>query len=184
MTNRNNRSRTTVYLIGTLCFIGGVAVTTVIFIIVLVIINRVQSTPISEPTKRATSVAIKESNIQPTNTPVRRSTSSPTMSPNAVATLTSLIEATKAPTVVRHEGTRVTAQEFGEDWPLTVPSGYVSAECGSRGGYETNEYRFTTEQGKQYALNGFALQAGLPSIHQITKPQSTENIDRMKMSKT
>ena len=48
---------------------------------------------------------------------------------------------------INSAGTKVTAAEFGDKWPLTVDEGYVECRRG-------DSYVFTSN-GKTYGLNGF-----------------------------
>ncbi|MDQ3913925.1 MAG: YebY family protein [Actinomycetota bacterium] len=50
------------------------------------------------------------------------------------------------------EGQKVTADEFGNDWPLTVDEGYLNCEG-------AGAVTFTDPDGNTYAVNGTALGA-------------------------
>ena len=125
----------------------------------------------SSTTQQDTDIRVRE--IQsPTAT-----TQEPTPNPTeiaAVATITTILEDTEKETAtpVPRNRVQVTKTQYGEDWPLTVSSGWVSMEnCKSirAGSGKFGEHIFTTNEGKKYALNGFALQAGYPNIQQITR---------------
>ena len=67
---------------------------------------------------------------------------------------------------------RVTESELGDKWPLTVSNGWVSVKnCRAlpSGTGKICERIFTTEDGKDYALNGIAIGAGYPDIAEIAK---------------
>lgn len=57
--------------------------------------------------------------------------------------------------------TKVTADQYGEKWPLNVGSGVLTCESPKR-------VVFTTDDGKKYGLNGSAS-GDYPSILDITK---------------
>lgn len=67
-------------------------------------------------------------------------------------------------------GRLLTASEFGDDWPLTVSSGYVDCEEGMYVVFRAN--------GITYAVNGTALsfkdRRGYVDIHRIWKDHPTD----------
>ncbi|MER2556045.1 MAG: DUF2511 domain-containing protein [Candidatus Competibacter denitrificans] len=50
----------------------------------------------------------------------------------------------------------ISAAQFGNDWPLTVPSGVVSCEPASDGSTQIRIVTFVAD-GKTYAVNGTAM---------------------------
>ena len=60
----------------------------------------------------------------------------------------------------------VSAQELGDRWPLTVPTGHIYKRSVSQG---RSEVIFVAPDGTEYGLNGTALSAGYRDIHEITK---------------
>ncbi|WP_445300140.1 DUF2511 domain-containing protein [Microcoleus sp. D3_18_C4] len=56
----------------------------------------------------------------------------------------------------------VNQQTYGKTWPLTVTNGILSCV--------DQAVIFTAPDGNQYAVNGFAITAGYPSIDPITLP--------------
>ena len=96
--------------------------------------------------------------------------------PTAIFTQTPKITPIPEPTPTpKREGVRVSKVSFGEKWPLTVSSGWVSARsCKPNpfGSGKISQRVFIDEDGKVYALNGFALQEGYPHIHEITRQVS------------
>lgn len=79
---------------------------------------------------------------------------------------------TIVPTATQVPRVRVTETDMGEDWPLTVSSGWVSVRnCRPlpSGTGKICERLFTTEDGRDYGLNGIAIGAGYPDIAEIAK---------------
>lgn len=60
------------------------------------------------------------------------------------------------------EGTVVTADEYGDAWPLTA--GEAKLYCNYR------HERYMSVDGAMYALNGKALRAGMPRADAVTLP--------------
>jgi len=60
------------------------------------------------------------------------------------------------------EGTVVTADEYGEEWPLTAREAKLYCNYRSE--------RYMSVDGVIYALNGKALSAGMPNAAPVTKP--------------
>ena len=60
----------------------------------------------------------------------------------------------------------VSAQELGDRWPLTVPTGHIYKRGASQG---RSMVVFVAPDGAEYGLNGTALSAGYRNIHEITK---------------
>ena len=58
---------------------------------------------------------------------------------------------------------RVTAAEFGDDWPLTVDAGWVVYDSTTEG------VRFVGDDGRGWALNG-AARPTWPSVEPIHRP--------------
>lgn len=61
-------------------------------------------------------------------------------------------------------GTKVTAADFGAEWPLTVSEGYI--DCRMPGQITL----FRTMDGKTYALTGMGVEQGFPTIRPLRKP--------------
>ena len=69
--------------------------------------------------------------------------------------------------------TEISAEQFGDQWPLTVPKGTLSCEA-------PTHIIFTTQEGQKYGVNGTAS-IDYPSILKITK--DAENLGvKFKMS--
>jgi hypothetical protein len=72
------------------------------------------------------------------------------------------------------DGTPISRDDVGESWPLVVDEGVLG--CDGSGG--VGAATFTTG-GTTYALNGIALDRGIPDIDPIWAPDP--NIEGMKM---
>jgi hypothetical protein len=70
---------------------------------------------------------------------------------------------------------RISQSDLGKRWPLTVDSGTLHCQGKEAVGVAT----FKDPQGKVWALNGFALQEGLPRINPIWHKDSTVSGLRM-----
>lgn len=72
-----------------------------------------------------------------------------------------------------YQTVEVTADQFGDKWPLTVDKGTLHCEAPTR-------IFFTTSEGYKYGVNGTASQDA-PSILQITKDKDVGGV-KIKMN--